>query len=72
MKFYKNKNILVTGGTGMIGIPLVKMLLEFGANVTIASLDDKKLAPKGSVFFKADLRDFKNCLKLFIHNYITT
>jgi GDP-L-fucose synthase len=64
MKFYKNKNILVTGGTGMIGIPLVKMLLEFGANVTIASLDDKKLAPKGSVFFKADLRDFKNCLKL--------
>ena len=31
MKFYKNKNILVTGGPGMIGIPLVKMLLEFGA-----------------------------------------
>ncbi len=47
-----------------IGIPLVKMLLEFGAKVTIASLDNRKLAPKGSVFFKVDLRDFKNCLKL--------
>ena len=46
MKFYKNKNILVTGGTGMIGIPLVKMLLEFGANVTIASLDDNPFSSK--------------------------
>ena len=28
--FYKNKKVLVTGGTGMIGIPLVKNLIELG------------------------------------------
>ena len=28
MSFYKNKRVLVTGGTGLIGQPLVKMLLK--------------------------------------------
>ena len=46
MKFYKNKKVLVTGGTGMIGIPLVKKLLNLGSVVTVVSLDDKRLAPK--------------------------
>ena len=42
MGFYKNKNILVTGGTGLIGRPLVDLLLAQGANVTIVSLDKPK------------------------------
>ena len=62
--FYKNKKILVTGGTGMIGIPLVKKLLNLKANVTVVSLDNKKRCPKGARFVKLDLRRFDNCLKV--------
>lgn len=61
-KFYKNKKILVTGGTGLIGIPLVQKLIALKADVTIVSLDDKKLAPKGAKFLKLDLREFSNCM----------
>ncbi len=28
MSFYKDKNVLVTGGTGLIGRPLVEMLFS--------------------------------------------
>ena len=62
MTFYKNKNILVTGGTGLIGRPLVEMLVAQGAKVTIVSLDDPSRAPKGTEFVKADLREFSNCM----------
>lgn len=61
--FYKNKKVLVTGGTGLIGIPLVKKLLKIGAKVTIVSLDDKALAPQNTKFLKLDLREFTNCMK---------
>jgi GDP-L-fucose synthase len=64
MKFYKNKSVLVTGGTGMIGIPLVQKLLNFGAKVTVVSLDHKDRCPKKVRFLKRDLRDFKNCLEV--------
>ena len=33
MRFYYNKNILVAGGTGMVGQKLVEKLIKFGANV---------------------------------------
>lgn len=36
--FYK-KNVLVTGGTGMIGRQAVRLLCDAGANVKVASLD---------------------------------
>lgn len=64
MGFYKDKQVLVTGGTGLIGQPLVEMLLEQEAKVTVASLDDAARAPKGVVFKQADLREFSNCLAL--------
>ena len=38
---YENKNILVTGGTGMIGSHLVELLLEKNANVRIISHERK-------------------------------
>ena len=63
-KFYKNKKVLVTGGTGMIGIPLVKNLIQLEAEVTIVSLDDKKLSPNKVKFIRADLREFSNCMKV--------
>ena len=64
MSFYKNKNVLVTGGTGMIGRSLCEMLISFGANVTVASLDDESSALNGTKFLKLDLRSFDNCLEV--------
>ena len=63
MNFYKNKKVLVTGGTGLIGTPLVKMLLKFGSKVTVVSLDENKKKIKDYKFLKLDLREFSNCVK---------
>ena len=62
MSFYRGKNVLVTGGTGLIGNPLVEMLLEQKAVVTVVSLDDKSRCPEGAKFKNADLRDFNVCM----------
>ena len=47
-KFYKNKNVLITGGTGLIGRQLTSILQSFNAQITLVSLDspykiDKKV-----------------------------
>ncbi len=64
MNFFKNKKVLVTGGTGMIGIPLVEKLLTKKAKVTIVSLDNKERCPKGSIFQRKDLRNISNCMSV--------
>lgn len=62
MSFYKNKKVLVTGGTGLIGRPLVDMLVQEGAKVMVVSLDDPiEVFPEVS-FVKVDLREFSNCM----------
>lgn len=61
--FYNNKKILVTGGTGMIGRFLVEMLIDRGARVTVASLDEPSRAHPKAKFLKLDLTDFNNCMK---------
>ena len=65
---YSGKNVLVAGGTGTIGIPLVKMLMEKGANVSVVSLDSKEYAKKvfnnEIPFERYDLTDVGNCLKV--------
>jgi GDP-L-fucose synthase len=50
--FYKDKKVLVAGGTGLIGRPLVRMLKEAGAKVLTVAMDGK---------FKLDLRVPANC-----------
>lgn len=62
MDFYKNKKVLVTGGTGLIGRPLVEMLIENGAKVRIASLDDPSRAHPKAEFMQVNLMRFENCL----------
>jgi GDP-L-fucose synthase len=62
MGFYKDKKVLVAGGTGLIGKPLVEMLLKQGAIVRIASLDDPLKASKNAEFLRLDLTDFNNCM----------
>lgn len=61
--FYKNKKILVTGGTGMIGYQLIKLLSECSCEITIVSLDNKTQF-KNIKFVNADLRSFDNCINV--------
>tara|TARA_A100001515_G_scaffold139778_1_gene134758 strand:+ start:2510 stop:3487 length:978 start_codon:yes stop_codon:yes gene_type:complete len=64
---YSGKRVLVAGGTGTIGIPLVKMLVEKGAEVTVVSLDSENYAKQvlgDNVNFKrSDLTLVDNCLR---------
>lgn len=67
MNFYENKHVLVAGGTGTIGIEIVKQLLLKGCKITVVSLDSKEyfyqiFGEKTPVnFVQADLREFVNC-----------
>ena len=61
MSFYDKKSVLVTGGTGMIGQALCRLLVHEGANVTVASLDSPERAPDKTYFRRIDLRSFENC-----------
>jgi len=63
MKF-KNKKVLVTGGTGMIGRQLVDLLVGKGAEVYVVSLDNPTGLPRGVSFLKADLQKFSNCIEV--------
>ena len=60
---FKNKKVLVTGGTGMIGRPLVSLLVDRGAEVYVVSLDEPHGLPSSVKFVKADLTHFSNCLE---------
>jgi GDP-L-fucose synthase len=58
---FQGKRVLVTGGTGLIGRPLVDMLLERGAKVVVASLDHPSRANPRAEFKQVDLTRFENC-----------
>ncbi len=64
MSFYKNKKVLVTGGTGLIGQPLVQMLLDAGAVVRVASLDDPSRVNPGAEFVRGNLMDGAFCTQI--------
>lgn len=55
-----NKNILVTGGTGLIGRQVVDILCNANANVKIVSLDNIKINNKAEHII-GDITDFKFC-----------
>lgn len=52
----------MTGGTGLIGRPLVERLVREGARVRVASLDEPKGMAEDVIFRKVDLREFTNCM----------
>ncbi len=58
---FKDKKVLITGGGGMIGRSLVKMLHSKGANITIADLTTPTNLPEGINFTEVDLRYFDQC-----------
>jgi GDP-L-fucose synthase len=61
--FYSGKRVLVTGGSGMIGVQLVELLKKSGAIVSVVSLDSPKILNEVN-FLKKDLRYFDNCLEV--------
>lgn len=65
MSKFAGKNVLVTGGTGLVGRELVELLVKEGAIVTSMSLDDNNLDPSWNVkYIKSDLREKKNCYEV--------
>lgn len=66
MNKFKNKKVLVTGATGMVGIQLVNLLIEKGADITGISIDtvndQHEMFNKSIKLVKGDLRDFNTCL----------
>lgn len=60
---FSGANILVTGGTGMIGRQVVSKLIDVGASVTIASLDRIEVHSRATHEF-VDLTDFGACQRV--------
>ena len=60
LKFFKRKNCLITGGTGMIGREISKILVSAGANVRVISLDKLQIHKKIDHVY-GDLTDFNFC-----------
>ena len=57
---FKNKKVIITGGTGLIGRQLTKMLRNLNAKITVVSLD-KYSIEKGVKYIIGDLSDFSFC-----------
>jgi len=60
LNFFKSKNCLVTGGTGMIGREIAKILVNADANVKVISLDKLKIHDKVNHIY-GDLTNFEFC-----------
>ena len=58
---YANAKVLVTGGTGMVGIQLVRLLQEAGANIRVASLDDPSRVGADVEFMRGNLMHWEFC-----------
>lgn len=72
---FANKNVLVTGGSGMVGRALVSKLLILNAIVTIVDLHKPSDLEPGVHFVSKDLRYLHNCEEVckgqdFIFNII--
>jgi len=59
---FNRKNVLVAGGTGMIGRYLIDALNQLGAHIRVVAIDDESLAPKGVDYIRGDLTDKNVCL----------
>jgi GDP-L-fucose synthase len=62
-KVFSDKNVLVAGGTGMIGRYLVDLLVAADAKVTVIGREKEYLPPKGVKYIKCDLTEKSNCME---------
>lgn len=60
LRSFSGRNALVTGGTGLIGREIVRMLCDAGAHVKIVSLDRIEVDPRATHVF-GDLTNFGLC-----------
>lgn len=63
LKFFDQKKVLVTGGTGLIGRFVASKLVNLNAKVTVVSLDDF-VVNKRAKHIKGDLTNFEFCKKI--------
>jgi len=63
LREFSGRNVLVTGGTGLIGREIVRILCDAGAHVKTVSLDKLKLNDKAEQIY-GDLRDFTFCQEI--------
>lgn len=63
LRSFAGTKALVTGGTGLVGRQVVRLLLEAGAEVTSVSLDEVQPTP-GARYVHGDLSDFALCRTL--------
>lgn len=63
LRSFSGRNVLVTGGTGLIGREIVHLLCDAGAHVRIVSLDRVDVDPRASHVY-GDLTDFALCREL--------
>src|SRR5271157_6288525 len=57
---FRNRSVVVTGGTGMIGRQIVRILCEAGATVKCVSLDRLNVHPSAEHIY-GDLSEFSFC-----------
>lgn len=60
--YFEGKKVLITGGTGLIGREVCRLLLELGALVKVVSLDQVSLNSDTKVVY-GDLTNFDFCLE---------
>ena len=63
-EFYKNKKVLIAGGTGFIGRNLIEKLITLGATVTATNFTQDIFITKENInFLRVDLTNYDSCLK---------
>ncbi len=60
---FKGSNILITGGSGLIGRQVVEILSKYNSNITVVSLDKVKFNNKID-YVVGDLSDFNFCKEI--------
>lgn len=63
LKEFNKTNVLVTGGTGLIGRQIVTILCDAGANVSSVSLDEIQVDSRAKHIF-GDLTDYSFCKEI--------
>jgi nucleoside-diphosphate-sugar epimerase len=71
MTQFKNRSVLVVGGTGFIGTNLIEKLLSLGSKITCLSLKkkNKRLTSKNLKYIFCDYKNFKSLRKKINKHY---